>query len=180
DFSGLMPGVDQNKTINYTTDVSSGTEDVWLVFPTDTDAQKLAYAEFTGAKGEFGYSDGGLGRFGHFAVSDSHGGLAFHSYNLANDPATNKPDCPADANGRGGSDAKPTSETDTTTATYCGVPKAILLASNLVSGTNGTITVTFGLTGKQTAQNQTEFSPNPVQYQIVGTQHGIRPDAPNF
>jgi hypothetical protein len=172
-FTGLMPGEDQTKNITYSTD-ANGNEDVWLVFPDNT-----AYGQFTGAKNATEWPDGGLGRYGHFAVSDTHGGLAFHSYNLANDPTPNPAnDCAVDANGRGGSDQQATSVSDT--PPYCGVPHAILLASNLVSGTSGTISVTFGLTGRQVAQNQTEFVPNPVQFQIVGTQHGVRPDAPNF
>lgn len=179
DFAGLMPGVDQTKTIDYTTNVSSGAEDVWLVFPVDTPAEQTAYAEFTGAKGQFGYADGGMGRYGHFAVSDSNGGLAFQSYNLQNAPSgVTGQSCTVSANGRGGSGQQATSVSDT--PPYCGVPNAILLASNLVTGSNGTITVTFGLTGRQTQQGQTEFVPNPVTFQVVGTQHGVRPDAPNF
>lgn len=174
-FSGLMPGEDQTRQITYSTNVSSGAEDVWLYFP-----DNVAYGQFTGAKNAE-WADGGLGRYGHFAVSDSNGGTAFESYNLQNRPAddTSTTDfCYVDGNGRGGSSVKATSETDT--PPYCGVPHYILLASNLGSGATGTITITFGLTGKQTQQNQTEFSPDPVQYQIVGTQHGIRPDAGNF
>ena len=190
DFTDLMPGVNQQKNISYTTDSSpNAREDIWLVFPVTTSVQQLAYAEFTGAKGEFGYADGGLGRYGHFAVANN-GNVAFTSYNLANDPSPSSSDCPVDANGRGGSNQQATSPTDT--PPYCGVPKAILLASNLPTGTNGTINVTFGLTGRQTQQNQTEFlgpvpwtnpvkyAPSPVQFNIVATQSGVRPDAANF
>jgi hypothetical protein len=174
-FTGLMPGVDQTAEVNYHTDVSGGNEDVWLYFP-----DNQAYGQFTGAKNAE-WANGGLGRYGHFAVSDSNGGQAFQSYNLQNRPAndTSTTDyCTVNANGRGGSAQKATSETDT--PPYCGVPHYILLASNLATGTNGTITFTFGLTGKQTQQNQAEFLPAAVQYQIVGTQHGVRPDAGNF
>jgi len=175
-FTGLMPGEDQTRQISYSTNLSNGTEDVWLVLPDNT-----AYGQFTGGKNYSEWPAGGLGRFGHFAVADSNGGTAFQSYNLANQPVgdTSTTDyCTVDGNGRGGSTQKPTSETDT--PPYCGVPHYILLASNLSTGATGTITITFGLTGKQTAQNQTEFVPDPVQYQIVGTQHGVRPDAGNF
>ncbi|MHB1800568.1 MAG: hypothetical protein ACYCU5_02715, partial [Actinomycetes bacterium] len=79
DFTDLMPGVNQQKNISYTTDSSpNAREDIWLVFPVTTSVQQLAYAEFTGAKGEFGYADGGLGRYGHFAVANN-GNVAFTS-----------------------------------------------------------------------------------------------------
>jgi hypothetical protein len=175
-FTGLMPGTDQTAQVSYHTDLSGGTEDVWLYFP-----DNQAYGQFTGAKGAE-WSDGGLGRYGHFAVSDSNGGLAFQSYNLQNRPAgdTSTTDaCPVDDNtGRGGSSVMATGVDDT--PPYCGVPHYILLASNLGNAADGTITFTFGLTGRQTQQNQAEFLPAAVQYQIIGTQHGVRPDAPNF
>ncbi|HXR40889.1 MAG TPA: hypothetical protein VN738_00700 [Acidothermaceae bacterium] len=172
-FTGLMPAEDQTKEITYNTD-ANGNEDVWLVFPDNE-----AYEQFTGAKGNALWPDGGLGRYGHFAVSDSNGGLAFQSYNLQNTPTgVTGQSCTVDGNGRGGSAQQATSASDT--PPYCGVPNAILLASNLVNGSSGTITVTFGLTGRQTTQNQTEFSPAAVSFQIVGTQHGVRPDAANF
>jgi hypothetical protein len=173
-FTGLMPGEDQTAQVSYQTSLSSGTEDVWLVFP-DTEA----YEQFTGASGNSLWPDGGMGRYGHFAVSDSNGGNAFESYNLKNAPSGSTDVCPVDANtGRGGSNHPATSEADT--PPYCGVPNAILLASNLATGADGTVTVTFGLTGRQTQQNQTEFHPHALQYQLVGTQHGVKPGAPNF
>jgi hypothetical protein len=144
---------------------------------------KTTYSEFTGAKGEFGYTDGGLGRYGHVQIGATTGSYdrAFVSYNLANDPALHDPvsggnlSACYDANGRGGSTQKPTSPTDT--PPYCGVPKAILVASNLSSGASGSVDITFGLTGKATAQQTSVFG---VDFQIVATQHGVRPDAPNF
>jgi len=176
-FTGLMPGEDQTATVSYHTDLSSGTEDVWLVFP-----DNKAYEQFTGAKNNGLWPDGGLGRYGHFAVSDSNGGLAFQSYNLQNRPAgdTSTTDfCSVNADtGRGGSAQQATSATDT--PPYCGVPNAILLASNLGNATDGNITFTFGLTGRQTQQNQAEFLPAALQYQLVATQHGVKPGAPNF
>ena len=183
-FTDLIPGQDQTKTIGYTTDSSSNVnEDIWIVFPTATPAQQTAYAEFTGGKGEFGYTDGGLGRYGHFLVG-ANGNTAFVSTNLADEPVGNPvtsyiPGCNVNANGQGGENQAATSPTDTSMG-YCGVPKAILLASNLSNGATGSVNVTFGLTGKQTTQNQTEFLPGPVQYQIVATQHGVRPDALNY
>jgi hypothetical protein len=192
-YTDLIPGQDQTKTIGFTTDSSSNvTEDIWVVFPTATPEQKLAYAEFTGAKGEFGYGDGGLGRFGHVQIGATTGSYdrAFVSYNLANDPALgnstsgNLSAC-YDGNGRGGETQQATSPTDVTMG-YCGVPKAILVATNLSNGASGHVDVTFGLTGKQTQQDQTEFMHSdhntlmPVQYQIVATQHGVRPDALNY
>jgi hypothetical protein len=189
-FTDLIPGQDQTKSISYTTDSSSDvTEDIWVVFPTTTPEQQLAYAEFTGGKGEFGYADGGLGRYGHFMLG-ANGSTLFQSTNLADEPLATSPvtfdsGCPVNAYGQGGESQKATSPTDTSMG-YCGVPKAILVASNLSTGATGHVDVTFGLTGKQIAQNQTEFmhsdhvTPMPVQYQIVATQHGVRPDALNY
>ncbi len=147
-----MPGEDQTATLTYGTDLSSGTEDVWLYFPDNE-----AYGQFTGAKNAE-TTDGGLGRYGHFAVSDSNGGLDVPVVQLAERAFRLHRDvCPVNGNGRGGSAQKPTGETDT--PPYCGVPHYILLASNVANGTGGTITITFGLTGKQTQQNQAEFLP---------------------
>ncbi|HSN07357.1 MAG TPA: hypothetical protein VLV82_08445 [Candidatus Angelobacter sp.] len=190
-FTDLIPGQDQTKTISYTTDSSSDvTEDVWVVFPTATPEQQLAYAEFTGGKGEFGYADGGLGRYGHFMVG-ANGSTVFQSTNLADEPITTTtpttyiPGCPVNAYGQGGESQMATSPTDTSMG-YCGVPKAILVASNLSTGATGHVDVTFGFTGKWLWQDQTAFWNSthtalaPVQYQIVATQHGVRPDALNY
>jgi hypothetical protein len=183
-FTDLIPGQDQTKHVGFTTDSSSSvTEDVWVVFPTTTSADKTAYSQFTGAKGEFGYADGGLGRYGHVQIGATTGSYnrAFVSYNLANDPALSDPvsggnlSACYDANGRGGSTQQATSPSDT--PPYCGVPKAILVAANLSSGASGSVDITFGLTGRATAQEVPVFG---VDYQIVATQHGVRPDAPNF
>lgn len=188
-FTDLIPGQDQTKTISYTTDSSSNVkEDIWIVFPTDTAAEQLAYAEFSGGKNQFGYADGGLGRYGHFKVG-ANGHTAFESTNLANQPTYSgtpavagppyTPGCTVDANGDGGESQPATSPTDTSMG-YCGVPFKILLASNVSTGTTGSVNVTFGLTGKQVTQNQTEFLPNRVTYQIVATQHGVMPGQENF
>ncbi len=169
-FTDLAPGEYQTKTIGYSTD-STTNEDVWLVFTPGT-----AYGQFTGAKGDAAYPDGGLGRFGHFAVADN-GTTRFTSYNLANAPAgVTGQSCPVDANGNGGSNQQPTSPTDT--PPYCGVPLAIKLADNLPGGTTGqTVQVTFGVTGRWTAQDSPVTS---VPFKLVATQHGVRPDASNF
>lgn len=176
-FNGLVPGQSQTKQITYSVDVSNGTEDVWLVFPTATADQAQRYGQFTGAKNDAAWADGGLGRYGHFAVSDTAFGQAFRSHNLQNQPggATDE-SCGIDANGRGGSDQQATSSSDT--PPYCGVPKAILLAWNLADSTTGTIEVTFGVTGRWTVQNADPVV--NVPFQIVATQHGVRPDAANF
>jgi hypothetical protein len=184
DFADLIPGHNQTNHVSFTTDSSATvTEDVWVVFPTSTDTEKQAYAQFTGAKNEFGYADGGLGRYGHVEIGATTGSYdrAFVSYNLANDPALSDPvsggnlSACYDANGRGGSTQQATSVSDT--LPYCGVPKAVLVASNLSSGATGSVDITFGVTGRWTAQETPVLG---VDYQIVATQHGVRPDAPNF
>jgi len=190
-FTDLIPGQDQTKHVVFTTDSSSTvTEDVWVVFPTSdpnnptTDAAlKLAYAQFTGAKGEFGWAGGGLGRFGHVQIGATTGSYdrAFVSYNLANDPALSDPvsggnlSACYDGNGRGGSTQQATSPSDA--PPYCGVPKAILVAANLSSGASGTVDITFGITGRWTGQMLPVLG---VDYMIVATQHGVSPRALNF
>ena len=166
-FQDLVPGDYQTQNINYATD-STGHEDLWLVFP-----PSAGYDAFTAPKD---VSGGGLGRYGHFAVSTDGNGN-FTSYNLQNSDAgsAGEPVCPVDVNGDGGSNQQATSTTDT--PPLCGVPAAIKLTSNLPTGSTGTIAVTFGITGRWTAQNAAVAS---VPFQIVATQPGVRPDAPNF
>jgi hypothetical protein len=185
-FTDLVPGQDQTKHVVFTTDSSSTvTEDVWVVFPTTTPAQQLAYAQFSGAKGEFGYTDGGLGRYGHVQIGATTGSYnrAFVSYNLANDPALSDPisggnlSACYDGNGRGGETQQATSPTDTSMG-YCGVPKAILVASDLSSGASGSVDIAFGITGKWTGQNLPVLA--GVNYKIVATQHGVLPTALNY
>jgi hypothetical protein len=175
-YSNLMPGQNVDKTINYNVGVSSGGVDVWLTFDHDS----VGYQQFTGGKHSPGWADGGLGRYGYFKVSDSNGGTAFRTGNLSFDDysvSSNNPrpgDCSTDANGRGGNDWIAT-QSDSHPTQYCGVPSAILLASNLQNADGGTVTVTFGLNGfLQTEQNQAE--PGPLQFKLVATQHGISPN----
>jgi len=185
-FTDLVPGQDQTKHVVFTTDSSSTvTEDVWVVFPTSTPAQQLAYAQFTGGKHEFGYVDGGLGRYGHVQIGATTGSYnrAFVSYNLANDPALSDPisggflSACYDGNGRGGETQQATGPDDTSMG-YCGVPKAILVASDLSSGASGSVDIAFGITGKWTGQNLPVLA--GVNYKIVATQHGVSPTALNY
>lgn len=172
-FANLMPGEDQSANIPYTIDVSSGKVDVWMVF----DATSTGYGHFTGAKdvsyGPDGYTDGGMGRYGHFQVGNN-GQVAFRSHNLqlAKAPTPNCADgTTPGADGRGGSDIK------SATNAECGVPAAIKLASNLTNTATGNVNIVFGLSGKQTQQNQTEWT---VGYKIVATQAGHAPNDPNL
>lgn len=169
-FDNLVPGEYKTRNIDFNLDGNNSTNsDVWLTFdPTD-----LGYAQFTGAKGQAPWTDGGLGRYGHFAVSVNGGAPVFQSYNLQNGPAAES--CGVDANGNGGSTQQATSPTDT--PPYCGVPTAIKLASNVAPGQAATINVTFGPTGRWTAQDAPVAD---VPFKVVATQVGIRPDAANF
>lgn len=168
-FSNLVPGQYPTQKIAYSVD-SNVNVDVWLTFDDNT-----GYCQLTGSKDNDKCSDGGLGRYGHFAVANNND-TKFTSYNLANpDQGITGQSCNVNANGNGGSNQKPTSETDT--PPYCGVPMAIKLASNLGSGTSGEVEVTFGVTGKWTAQNTAVAN---VGYHLVATQAGVRPDAKNF
>jgi hypothetical protein len=167
-FTGLMPGEDRTKEITYRATATSGTTDIWLTF----DTSSVKYAKFTGYKGQNGYDDGGLGRYGHFKVSND-GGRLFESWNLQND--TDGSSGCADANGHGvGRPA--TSHADT--PPYCGVPGVMLLKSNLAAGATGTVDITFGLTGRQAEQNQVQI--NNLPFKIVATQHGHVPGAEDF
>lgn len=167
-FAELMPGQDVTKNVDYKIDVSSGTSDVWLTF----DPASQGYQQLTGAKGSPLASDGGLGRYGHFKVTANGGAVLFDSYNLALPPTgtANCADVYGHALGR-----KAISHDDT--PDYCGVPAAILVASDVPDTGGGAIGLTFGLTGRATDQNQAQPT---VGFKLVATQHGVRPDAANF
>jgi hypothetical protein len=184
DYRNIMPGTDKTLPIDYTVDVSDGGVDVWLTFDTSTQAYSAftgysaAYETVDGVKtkvkdGQNGYDDGGLGRYGHFKVS-LNSTPRFDSYNLQNAPDGTS-GC-ADDNGWGYA-APAKSPTDTSMG-YCGVPGRILIASNLTDGATGTINLAFGLTGKQTVQNQLDL--NHLPFQIVATQHGHLPGDADF
>lgn len=174
-FQGLNPGEDQSQRVTYTPTSNSTThEDVWLVFKTDT----AAYGAFTGANhvNYGGYEQGGLGGYGHFKVLSDQG-YGFESYNLqvAADPNTG---CHINADGDGGSAERATGpDNGSQSAPECGVPGAIKLGSNLAPGQASAATITFGLTGKATAQGVQEAN---VPFQIVATQVGIRPGTKGF
>ena len=175
-FNGLVPGQSQTKQISYSVDVSNGTEDVWLVFPTATADQAQRYGQFTGAKNDAAWADGGLGRYGHFAVSDTAFGQAFRSHNLQNQPggATDE-SCGIDANGAAGATSRPRSPSEPRRTAAC---RRRSCCADLADSTTGTIEVTFGVTGRWTVQNADPVV--NVPFQIVATQHGVRPDAANF
>lgn len=175
-FSKLMPGVDQTKTINYQVKSESANADVWMVF----DASTEAYGRFTGENhktyGEAGYDKGGLGGFGHFKVLSDQG-RGFESYNLALAP-TGATGCQVNDDGTGGSDQRATGPDNASQAApQCGVPAAIKIASDISAGHSHSADVTFGLTGKAYEKNATMVD---VPFKIVATQVGIRPDAKNF
>jgi hypothetical protein len=171
-FDDLVPGEDKTKTIDYNVD-ATGKSDVWLVFnPTD-----VGYLAWTGASDNPLFPAGGLGRYGHFVVANG-GSTLFQSRNLKLDPAGpgTAASCSVDPlTGRGGSDVGSTSPTDT--PPYCGVPTAIKIASNLSSGEGGVLNMTFGVSGRWTAQHSPVAS---VPFKVVATQAGVRPDAANF
>src|SRR4051812_22516901 len=162
-FDDLMPGEDKTKNVEFNVN-SEGKSDVWLVF----NKNDPGYALFTAAKGDPNAPDGGLGRYGHFAVSNNGGAPLFQSYNLQHKGTGTGDSCGVDANGNGGSTQRPTSPTDT--PPYCGVPTAIKIASNLSSGDGGVLNVTFGVTGKWTAQHSPVAS---VPFKVVATQVGV-------
>jgi hypothetical protein len=173
-FNNLVPGEYQDKEVFYATGGDTAS-DVWLKFPSGE-----AYGKFTGAKGTTtnsnpdGFAEGGMGRFGHFAVARNDGGVQFSSYNLQNE--SNGTSGCADGDGHGFG-RKPVDRADT--PPLCGVPHYIKLESNVPAGSDRKFTITFGVTGRQTTQGQTA-PPATVPFQVVATQHGVRPDAENF
>lgn len=177
-FDNLIPGEYKDRNVSYHTGGDTN-EDIWLYLPPGT-----PYGAFTGAKDTGaapggngnvdGFADGGMGRYGHFAVKDNGGNLLFSSYNLQNQP--NGTSGCADGNGHG---FGPQATSPSDTPPYCGVPHYMLLESNLPSGSDRTFTMTFGVTGRQTQQGQ-YAPPANVPFQVVATQHGVRPDAGNF
>lgn len=174
-FDNLLPGEYKTQTLDYTAD-GTGAEDIWLVFPTTGGPNGTNPSEaFTGRPDDA--AGGGMGRYGHFAVSSTDG-AHFTSYNLsANRLDDSSAPCPTDANGEGGSDQQATSKSDYSVP-YCAAPTAILLASNKAAGQGGTATFTFGYTPLVTGPQDVP-STKVVSYLIVATQHGIRPDNPN-
>jgi hypothetical protein len=187
-FDNLIPGEYQNQSVTYqanTTDNVNG-EDIWLVFPTDGSAE--AFEGYPG-DGPGGVGGGGLGRYGHFAVTSvnnppSAGAASFSSYNLSREGLVNPhlgPVCKVDDNGEGG---QSTGATSTSSQVDFCAPNAILLAIGLTNGQYGTATMTFGFTPllSNTDGNGKNFqgaaSALLVKYQIVATQHGIKPGDP--
>jgi hypothetical protein len=169
-FADLVPGEDKVENIDFNVN-ASGKSDVWLVFSKDD----AGYAAWTGPKGDPLAPGGGMGRFGHFAVAYNGGGALFQTWNLQNlPPGSSDPVCEVNAFGHG-SGVRPVNRDDT--PPLCGVPAAIKIASNLNSGDSGAIGMTFGVTGRQTVQNQQLPT---VPFKIVATQAGISPTASDF
>lgn len=175
-FTGLNPGQDQTKPITFHVDSTSTTNaDVWMVF----DPNSANYGRFTGNKtADYnGYTGGGLGMYGHFKVTGIQG-HAFESYNLQlvdADDATKGYDngsCHVTDDGNGGSQ-QTHADGQGNDVSECGVPAAIKLATNVAPGSTNQATVVFGLTGKQTNQDQVN-EPN-VNFHIVATQPGEYP-----
>jgi hypothetical protein len=170
-YQNLLPGEFQTNTVRYTA-TGTGPEDIWLVLPTDASA-----AAFTGTGG----SAAALGRFGHVAISSPAG--SFTSYNLASAGAGihSGNSCAVDGNGHGGSDAQPTTPTDTQ-VDFCPVPNAILLSSGLTNGQGGAADITFGFTKLLTNGANNAFEDGALTsiaaFKVVATQHGVRPDDP--
>jgi hypothetical protein len=77
----------------------------------------------------------------------------------------------ADANGHGGNG--PESGLHANDNGYCGVPRYILVQTNLAPGHDGSFKMTFGLQPTWRAQDSAAAN---VPFKIVATQPGIRPD----
>jgi hypothetical protein len=156
-FSGLLPGEFQTKTVTYTAS-GSGVEDIWLVFD-DVTADK----NFLSAVPAPGPAP--LGGYGHFALASDAG--SFTSWNLASGASP----CYTDANGHGGTNVEGTKASP---VPFCPVPKAILLSNNLSSGDTGHADITFGFTKRLTGPQGGPLG-EIAPYKIVATQDGILP-----
>ena len=75
-FDNLLPGEYQTNRVQYAAHPSNGTEDIWLVFPSDGTADAFIHTSQSGPTP--------LGRYGHFGVTSS-GGASFVSSNLSLD-----------------------------------------------------------------------------------------------
>jgi hypothetical protein len=168
-FTDLLPGDYKDQTIDYVAG-GTGSEDIWMVLPSDGSAEALVGQKDDG-------SGGGLGRYGHFAVTAPGG--SFTSYNLANRPPSDAQGavCSIDGNGHGGSNQVAADRSDYSLP-YCAPANVILLQSGLTSGQGGRATVTFGYTPLLRGPQSGPLS-QVAAYKIVATQHGIRPDNTN-
>jgi hypothetical protein len=167
-FANLLPGEYQTQQIQYTA-AGTGSEDIWLVFPTtDNTPGENPSEAFTGTPAD--PDPGPLGRYGHLAVSSPTG--SFTSYNLATagTGSHSGPTCDTDANGHGGSNQQLTDPNDRTLP-FCSPIKPILLSSGLTYGEGAAATITFGYTPLDKGSQASN-----VAYKIVATQHGINPN----
>ena len=174
-FDKLIPGVYQDKTVQYTVGGDTAV-DTWLVFTDDA-----AYCQFSGSKDDPACTGGGLGRFGHFAVSGDASNLLFSSYNLAGATGTAPYAAVSECANPDGYGAAGPATSSGDTGHRCGVPLAIKLESGLGSGSTKQVTLTFGLTPR--AGNDHQVSPAPpatVGFKIVATQPGIAPNQQGF
>lgn len=172
-FENLLPGDYKTQNIDYQAQGTGG-EDIWLVFPTDDGSGTNPSEAFTGAPDDG--AGGGLGRYGHFAVTSTDG-AHFTSYNLsANRADDHSAPCPTNSSGWGGSNQQAADRSDL--LPYCPAPTAILLASNKTNGQGGTATVTFGFTPLLRGPQDAPLN-KVVSYEVVATQHGVRPDDVN-
>jgi hypothetical protein len=167
-FDNLLPGEYKTQRVDYTAR-GTGSEDIWMVFPTDGTAEALVGRPDDSA-------GGGLGRYGHLKVT-STGGASFVSNNLnRNRLDDNSAPCGVDGNGWGGSNAEAANRADYDVP-YCAPANAILLQSGMSAGDTGYSNVEFGITKLSRGQNAPHAQ--VAKFKIVATQHGIRPDNPN-
>jgi hypothetical protein len=168
-FTGLLPGVDQSKTIDFQT-TGSSVEDIWIVFDADATGHTNKSEAFTGLTSDA--QPGPLGRYGHLKIT-SNWGANFESTNLSNPPGAVDPSalCYISPTGQGGEDQQLTS-VDDKTIPYC-APHATELADNVPAFGTGQATITFGY-----SKLARDFQQSTVGYKIVATQHGVRPDDP--
>ena len=171
-FANLLPGEFVTRSIDYRP-TGTGTQDIWLVLPTDGSADAL-----NGVAGELS-GDTALGRYGHFAVAAPDGN--FTSFNLATAGTGihSGPTCTTDAYGRGGSSAQAANRLDYTVP-FCPVPGAILLSYGIAPGGQGTANITFGYTKLMYKLMYQNLPVSTVAaFKIVATQHDVFPNDVN-
>lgn len=173
DFSNLLPGEYQTKPVGFTA-TGTGNEDIWLVLP-------AGQSDILNGEAGTPSGDAALGRYGHFQVDSPAGNFVSNNLAAAGTGEHSGDSCAVDSLGHGGSDQEAVSRDDHLVP-FCPAPTAILLASNLAPGQHQTANITFGITKISNRSDQEDLpllASNPAaHFQVVATQHGVRPDDP--
>ena len=167
-FDQLLPGEYKTQRVDYTAR-GTGTEDIWMVFPTDGSAEALvgtARRLRRRRPGSLRSPADHQHRRGELRLQQpQQRGTGSHSGDAAGSTGT-----AGEAAARGGQQRRHPRAVLRT-------EDAILLQSGMSSGDTGYGNVEFGFTKLPHGQNAPHAQ--VAKFKIVATQHGIRPDNPN-